>query len=160
MVKVANGSERVRTDDAVRRQAEVALELANCIFGESAEDAILATTRETEGAERSLQLEHVVTMEVRHAQIQGAVTHVVRRINEHRPGLLVDFVTVFEPRLAAERAHGVGGLAAELAVDGFLGHEPHYHETLLHVLDCSARITLAYRLHVCCSSCWCIFQPG
>ena len=95
-MQVADGREREGADDAVRGQAHIALELAHGILGICAENPVLAPARKTERAKRVLEFDHVVAVEVGHTQVERTVAHVIRRVDQRRPCVLVDFVALFE----------------------------------------------------------------
>ena len=135
MVEVADGGVRVGAGDAVGRQAQVELELAQRKLGERAEDAVGGAAGEAERAQRVLQLQHVVAVEVRHAQVQGAVAQRERGVDERRPHLLGHLVGERQARAAAERLHGLGRGIAERPVDVGGIEQPDGDEALLHVFD-------------------------
>ena len=116
-MEVADGCERVCADDAVGRQAHVALELADTRLGRGSEDAVEVAAEEAQGAKRLLKLQHIVPMEVGHAQVQRPVAQVVRCVDERLPGGVVDIVAIGQVCILAERAHGRSGFFAEHAVD-------------------------------------------
>ena len=87
VAQVQDGARRLRTGDAVRGKARVALELAHRALGEGAEDAVDRAAREAEDAERLLEHAHVGAVEVRHAQVEHAVAEREARVDECRPRL-------------------------------------------------------------------------
>ena len=104
-------------------------------LGERAEDAVGGAAGEAERAQRVLQLQHVVAVEVRHAQVQGAVAQRQRGVDERRPHLLGHLVGERQARAAAERLHGLGRGIAERPVDVGGIEQPDGDEALLHVFD-------------------------
>ena len=116
-MQVADGVERVGADYPVGRQTHVALELAHRVFGKRAEDTVLMTRRKPQRPQSPLKLEHVVSMEVGHAEVKRPVADMVGRIDQSRPGALVDLVSRAEGQTLAERPHGGGSCLVVRACD-------------------------------------------
>ena len=134
-MKVADGGVRVGTCYAVGRQTQVELELAQRELGERSEDAVDGAACETQSGQRVLQLQHVVAVKVRHAQVQGAVAQRERGVDERRPHLLGHLFGQGQAHVAAERLHGFGRSIAERPVDIGGVEQPDGDEALLNVFD-------------------------
>ena len=135
MVQVADGRKRVRADYVIGRQAHVSLELANARLGRRPEDAVHVSAEEPEGAERLLQFEYVMTVEIGHAQVQRSVADAVRRVDQCGPRALIDLVAFGQARLFAKRPHCRSGAFAEHAVDARLFQQFDDRQPLLDVFD-------------------------
>ena len=139
-MQVADGGIRVRTGDAIGGQAQVRLELAQGKLGERAEDAVDVAAGEAERGERLLQLLHVMTVEMGHAQVQRAVAQAKRCVHQGSPRFLVHLFAALELRLGAESGNCLRRFRPEQAVDASLVQKPDTGETVLHVLDGSSGI--------------------
>ena len=133
MVQVAQGGEGVGPGNAVGGQAQVQLELAQRQLRVGAEDAVHRAAGEAERAQSLLQFQHVVPVEIGHAQIQRPVAQAKRGVHQRRPHLFVHAVGRRHPLRLAERAHRPCRDVAVHAVDALLRKEAERGQALLHV---------------------------
>ena len=94
-----------------------------------------------------LQLQYIVSVEVRHPKVQRAVAETERRIDKRRPHLLVDLVLGTEAALFAEGEYGEsGGIVVGAGHLAFIEHAEHA-QTMLYIFDCRSSIVSANRIH-------------
>lgn len=134
MVEVADGGVRAGAGDAVGRQAQVELELAQRKLGERAEDAVGGAAGEAEARPAccssstswpwkcGMRRYRVRSPSVNEASTSAAHTFSVTS-------------SVRQARAAAERLHGLGRGIAERPVDVGGIEQPDGDEALLHVFD-------------------------
>ncbi len=148
MGEIAQGGVGVGPGDAVGRQAHVQLETAQRVFRMSAENGVVVAVEEPERTKRVLELQHIMTVEVGHTQIQRAVAQVERGIHQGRPYLLGYLLGDGQGRAGAEIGQGPGGGVVEDARHGIFRKIPDADEALLHVLDGGTGIVAFDRLHI------------
>lgn len=124
MGQVAQSRVGVGSGNAIGRQPQVQLEATQRLLGMGAEDGVTCTVEEPERAERLLQFQHVMTVEVGHAQVQRAVAQVVGGIHQSGPHLLGHILTRRQCRRGKEISQCGGGSVVEGASDGILGKVP------------------------------------
>jgi hypothetical protein len=113
-------AQRGAADDAVDRDAGVALELAEGAHGGVAEDAVDAPGVEPEGAEALLEFGDVVTPQHRGPAVQEAVTEPETRFYQGVPRLRATDAVDAQATQALEGLHGGAGGRAEdpVGIDG------------------------------------------
>jgi hypothetical protein len=123
-LQTAQLAQRRGPQDAVGREADVALEFHERLRRRVAEDAVDPTGVEAERAEMLLKLGHVVAAQHGRAPVQEAVADVVAGFDEHVPGLApADAVDAQTPAVLEgfdvhpggrpEDADGVGAVEAQ-----------------------------------------------
>lgn len=116
---------------AVGKQADIFLELLQGGLGMRTKVAVVFATGKAQNVESALQGLHIGTMEIGHAQIQGAVAQLIRGVDQGAPTGDIDGMTGSKAAVEPEGADGLLGGGAKALVDN------------LGVIDCIAELQKA-----------------
>jgi hypothetical protein len=130
-------SDRCGAADAVDRQAGVALKGPQGVVGGRAHHPVDASGVESQRAQASLEIHHVVAAQIGRTQVQQAITEPVTSLDEAGPGLPTAYPVGHEAASLLKGPDGRLGFGAENAV--FAGDRQTLGEkSPLEVDDCGA----------------------
>src|SRR5439155_2586322 len=138
----------VGSDDAVGVASDVPLELADGAIATGPEDPVLPSGVEPERVQSPLQRADVVPAKERLAEVQRAISRAEPGLDQLRPGLGPDAAIPAESSLLLEAADRGAGRGAERAAElERVDRSAERDQTVLHVLDVGAAVTLPDRSH-------------
>ena len=149
MVQPLDSIERLRECHAVSKLADAFLEGLHGSLGMGAKEAICLAAGEAEDVQGILELAHIVAVEVREAQIQGAVAHLIALVHKRCPGLGIHSLAERQIVLDAELRDRICRRRAKVALVALLVVDliAKMLETVLDILDSVAACSLKNGIH-------------